>query len=147
MRQTLKAGATLDLLTKGELDESMGHNFDAAIRDILRGVDYLWFSGNGQSATTVEISGPESGYCWSIKFASVQLAAAGQFCVYLGENTASAPIASIASDPLNQAIATWTSNVVVLKDSRNLTFFSNGGGIVDWKLMVKQVPTEMQGKL
>jgi hypothetical protein len=146
MRQYLKAGAAIDMLTKSELDESMGHNFDAAIRSLLHGIDFLWFTGSSQGATTVLIPGPESGYVWSIKFAAAQLAAAGQFCVYLGENTASAPIGSIATDPLNQAIATWTSNVVVLKDSRDITFFSSAG-ILDWKLMVKQVPAEMQGKL
>ena len=145
-RQYLRPNSPIDILTADELKEAMGHSVDNTIRGLLRGVDYLTFQGNN-NANTIALPGPESGYCWSLKMASVQLSGAGQFCVYLSENTGTPPIASIASDPANQAIATWSANQVVIKDSRVILFSCTAATINTWMLRVKQVPTEMQGKL
>jgi hypothetical protein len=82
MKQYIKAGGAIDLLTKSELDDSMGHHFNAAIRDLLRGVDYLQYSGNGNGTGTFSVPyAPESGYSWSLKLVSVQLSAAGVLSV------------------------------------------------------------------
>lgn len=43
-------------------------------------------------------------------------------------------------------VTTWSSNQVVIKDGRSITL-SSSQVINNWRLMVQQVPTEMQGKL
>lgn len=150
MKQQLSAGGYLDLLTKDEITESMGHNFDAAIRDLLRGVDYLMFTGvgNGTGLFTIPYS-PEQGYCWSIKLLSVQLSASSNVSAYLGSTNTVAPIGNGNgfTNTNNEAIMTWSANQVVLKDSRQITLFASLANITNYLLAVKQVPTEMQGKL
>jgi hypothetical protein len=149
--QYLKAGGALDVLTKSELDQSMGHHFDAAIRDLLRGVDYLQFSGQGNGASTFTIPySPGSGYSWSVKLISAQISTAGQLSVYLSENIATAPLATVlaATNGSNiEAVARWSSEQFVIKDGREITLYCSAGNILSYHLSVKQVPTEMQGKL
>jgi hypothetical protein len=148
--QYLRQGGALDLLTKSELDQSMGHHFDAAIRDYLRGVDFLSFTGNGNGNMFTIPDAPESGYTWSVKLVSAQLSAAGQLSIYLGENNQVAPIGSIASasnGTNNECIATWSANQVVIKDGRVITLYCSAATILNWRISVEQVPTEMQGKL
>ena len=69
--------------------------------------------------------------------------------VYLGDNLITAPIAAIPAVPAfgnYYAVQTFTSNVVVLKDSRTLTLASTNG-IFAYKLISKMVPAEMVAKL
>lgn len=53
-----------------------------------------------------------------------------------------APVASTDYD----TVVKWSSQQVVIKDGRNITLASTQI-INNWRVMVKQVPTEMQGKL
>lgn len=149
MKQDVRNG--LDVLTKAELSEAMGHHFDKGIRDIYRGVDYLSFTGNANGANTFTIpDSPESGYSWSLKLVSAQLSASGQMSVYLGENNNYAPVGSIFAannGSLYEAIATWSSEQIVIKDGRVITLYCASANILTWRINVKQVPTEMQGKL
>jgi hypothetical protein len=149
MKQDLGPLGMIDMLTDKELRESLGHHFSAEIREWYRGVDYLGFAGVGNS-NTVTVAGPDSGYCWSLKLVSAQLAVAGELSVYPGDSVAVAPFGNTASavnGTANEAVLTFTSNVVVLKDQRNLTLSCAAGNILGWRLLVKQVPNEMQGKL
>jgi hypothetical protein len=69
--------------------------------------------------------------------------------VYLGDNLITAPIAAVPALPAFgsfYAIQRYTSNVVVLKDSRTLTLASTNG-IFAYKLISKMVPAEMVAKL
>lgn len=151
MRQAIRAGGELDLLTKTELQESMGHQFDAAIRDFLRGVDYLQFSGVANGGNTFTIpNNAESGYTWSLKLISAQLSAAGQLSIYPASNTNVAPIASVVAQTNGanyEAIAKWSSNQAVFKDGRQFTLYCESATIQNYLIIVEQVPTEMQGKL
>jgi hypothetical protein len=150
MRQQLTAGGYLDFLTKDELKESLGHSFDHAIRDLYRGIDYLQYvgQGNGTGLLTLPYA-PESGYSWSIKLLSAQLSAAGVLSVYPSSSPNVAPIAvitAVTNGPNIEAVATFSSNSAVVKDSAGITFFS-ASNILTYRIMVEQVPTEMQGKL
>jgi hypothetical protein len=151
MRQELRAGGVLDLLTKSELDESMGHHFDSVIRSWLRGEDYLSFVASGLGLQTINIPGPESGYTWSIKLLSINTNIAGQVVdVYAGSNTGLPPVGELTTSTSDNAVFTWSSNQLVIKDSAGITVTIGGGGgnvINGYHLRVKQVPTEMQGKL
>lgn len=151
MKQRVEPGGMLDMLTKSELQEAMGHHFDHAVRDLYRGVDYLMFQGQANNSTLFTIPNvPEAGYSWSVKLIGITSGglSAGQFAVYLGENANTAPVGigtGNGSVP-NTAIATWSSEQLVIKDGRSLTIAA-GAAITNYVLTVKQVPTEMQGKL
>jgi hypothetical protein len=262
----------VDLLTKDELSESLGHHFSAHLREKYRGIDYLGFAGPGNGTNQITLPGPDSGYAWSYKLISAQLAAssslqqpinsnlgsvvnpvgAGNICtmviantgaytieasvtltgtitaadinnvclsnigtsgfvypgngniagvsyplgpygnyfvagttialrtigagsgtatysgtvsatptglltgvtlpgllgVYPGDTVNVAPL-GVAQGTLNngnyEAVLTWSSNQVVLKDSRNITLYSMGV-ITNWRMLVESVPIEMQGK-
>jgi hypothetical protein len=150
MKQDLGPLGSADFLTQQELHDSLGHHFSAQVREWYRGVDYLGFYGAGP-ATLVTVPGPDSGYVWSIKLASAQLSAAGALSVYPGDATNVAPFGTataIAQGTQFEAMFTWTSNVVVLKDQRNLTLWAGGTTTINsWRVLVKQVPAEMQAKL
>ena len=149
-KQDMGPLGVIDLLTDKELRESMGHQFSHMVRDFYRGVDYLGFAGQGQGTSIVNVQGPASGYAWSLKLAAVQLSTSGALSVYPDERVNVAPLGtaiSVANGGTNEAVITWTSNVVVVKDQRIITFLSNAATILSWRLMVKQVPTEMQAKL
>lgn len=148
--QRLNAGGILDLLTKDELSECMGHNFDAAIRDLYRGVDYLTFTGNNPSAATGPFTipyTPNSGYCWSVKVLGFTLSATGNFGVWVGSNTAQAPIAVGTVGFQNAGVIDWSANQLVMKDQQSLTILGTSANVQNFILTVKQVPVEMQGKL
>lgn len=149
MQQKLAAGGYLDLLTKDELSQAMGHNFDDAIRDLLRGIDYLSFVGVATPNTglfTIPYV-PDQGYTWSVKLVAFTLSANAQPSVYLGSDTTQAPIAFPGFNTV--AVATFSANQVVIKDGTPITVFGAGGAtsVLNYRLHVKQVPTEMQGKL
>ena len=139
--------APLDVLTRVELEESLHKGFEAAERARVRGIDYMEVNGNGNGATTVTIPGPDSGYSWSVKIISVVISAGATVSAYLGENTLSAPIGQAVLTAAGAAIFTYTSNIVIVRDTRSVTLSTSAGGINAWKLLVKQVPGEMIGKL
>jgi len=150
MRQEIRSGY-LDVLTKSELQETMGHSVDGIVRDYLRGVDYLQFSGvaNGGNTFTIPNSS-ESGYTWSVKLISAQLSAAGELSIYPASSTNVAPIATVptyTNGTNYEAVAKWSSNQAVFKDGRQFTLYSSAADILNYLLIVEQVPTEMQGKL
>lgn len=153
MKQSLGPLGMVDILTDSELKESLGHNFSRMMREWYRGVDYLGFAGQGNGSSQITIPGPGSGYSWSLKLASVQLSATGTLSVYPSDNLLVAPIGVASAVAQNnftttfEAVVTWSSNQAVIKDGRNLTLFVGGAVIANWRLLVQQVPTEMQGKL
>jgi hypothetical protein len=139
--------APIDILTRLEMEEVLTKGLDQAERTRVRGVDYMEVNGNAANATSVTIQGPIQGYAWSLKIASVVLSAAGVFNVYLGDNQNTAPVGSVTLAAAGPAIVTWTSNIVIVRDSRYITLASSVAGIGAWKILSKQVPNEMIGKL
>jgi hypothetical protein len=150
LNQKLAAGGYLDLLTKDELSEAMGHNLDAAIVKWYRGIDYLTFVGvgNGQPTFAIPYS-PEAGYCWSLKLVAAQVGnSVSIMSIYI--NSIASPAIATASviGPNDDAIATWSANQVVLKDGQQIFLWTGSLGTINtFRLHVKQVPVEMQGKL
>jgi hypothetical protein len=141
----------LDVLTRLELEESLSKNSDKAVRDLYRGVDYVEWNGNGGGATTFTIpETPDSGYTWSLRLISVTLLAVGNVAVYLGDNITSS--SCIGGGPTgiknvdNVFIFYASTNQIVYKDGRSLTIGATQG-IDRIKILAKQVPSEMVGKL
>lgn len=149
MRQRI-GSYVLDLLTPDEHKSHLKDVFSAHLRELFRGVDYPMVAGNGSGTGVQSIEGPTSGYAWEFRSLALQLSAASPVSVYLGESTASPPIAvasSVANGAANEVVITWPSKAVVLKDSRSITVSAGAGNILNYRLIVKQVPAEMIGKL
>jgi hypothetical protein len=149
MKQDLGPLGQIDFLTDPELKASLGHSMSNAIREWYRGIDYMGFAGNGNGTNTFTVPAfPDSGYSWNYKLVSAQLAAAGTLSIYPGEVTTIAPIGvvtAIANGTNFDCVFRWGSNQCVLKDQRAVTLLGSAV-ILNWRLMVEQVPTEMQGK-
>lgn len=150
MKQDFAGLGVVDLLTDKELRATLGHHFDYAMRDWYRGLDYMGFAGPGNGTSTVTIQGPDSGYTWSVKLASAQLVTGGFLSVYPTDGATNvAPLGTGPTDAVgtnNDAVIRWGSNQAVIKDQRSITFLGTSA-ILNWRLLVLQVPTEMQGKL
>lgn len=141
--------APIDVLTRLEMEQVLHKGLDTAVRMHYLGVDYKEVNGNGDGAPIVSIPGPESGYAWSLKIASVTTLAADIFTLYLGENTIFPPIGNtptIACVGGFCGIITFTSNIAVVKDGRAITLVT-ANGVQEYKIIAKQVPAEMVGKL
>lgn len=141
---------TVDILNHSELKDALGHNISHQIREWYRGVDYTGAAGPGNGTGTIQVPCAEQGYTWDIKLVSAQLQAAGSLSIYPGESGGFvAPVgvvASIANGTLNECVMRWSSNQLVIKDGRTITLLSSTI-ILNWRVLAKQVPTEMQGKL
>lgn len=148
-KQDLGPLGSVDLLTNSELRETMGHHFSSLVRDWYRGIDYMGVAGQGNGTGQITLPLAEQGYTWNLKVVSAQLSAAGNLSVYPADGINVAPIgvvAAIANGANFDAVLTWSGDQAVLKDGRNLTLFSSVT-ILNYRVMAKQVPTEMQGKL
>jgi hypothetical protein len=141
---------TVDILTSGELRETLGHQMSHTIREWFRGIDYVGAAGPGNGTGLISIPASEQGYTWSIRLVGAQLAAPGALSVYPGETSGFvAPVGvvqSVANGSLNECVVMWSSEALVIKDGRVITLLSSQT-ILNWRILAKQVPTEMQGKL
>lgn len=149
MKQDLGPLGSVDLLTHSELKETMGHSLSAQVREWYRGIDYLGFAGQGNGTGQISVPGPAQGYAWDVRLVAVQLSAAGTLSIYPGDTNGVAPVgvaASVANGTANEVVYQWSSESNVMKDGRNITLVS-ASVILTWRVLVKQVPTEMQGKL
>jgi hypothetical protein len=151
MKQNLQPGGQLDMLTKDELSDAMGHKFDVFLRDLYRGIDFMELTGNNPTALNpVSVALMESGYTWSLRMVSVQTTAACQVSVYPSENINVAPIATfatVANGTNFDGVYLWSSEAAVYKDQRSMTLLCSTGNVINFRFKGKQVPTEMQGKL
>jgi hypothetical protein len=151
MRQQVMPNGFLEIPSKQELSEAVGHHFSDFIRDFYRGVDYIEIQGNASgSSTFTTVSIGDSGYAWSVRLISVQCSAAAQISVYPGENTNVAPIATEATTlngSNNEAVFWFSNESAVYKDQRVFTILASAGNILTYRIKAKQVPVEMQGKL
>lgn len=143
--------APVDLLTRLEMEEITHKGMSDFVQQLYRGVDWIEWNGDAGGATTFTIPfGPDSGYAWSLKLISVVLAGTGNVSVFLGENTNFAPIAGGAATEMANStyvyLETYGSNCAVFKDSKLITLTADAD-MSSIKILAKQVPAEMIGKL
>ncbi len=151
MEQRLHSAlAPVDILTRLEMEQVFHKGMENFFHQEYLGVSYKEFNGNADGASSVQIAGPDSGYAWSLKMISAVLAAADDLGIWLGENTTTAPIGGGATVKMGGQFVvnvTFTSNVVVISDQRLVTLAADTSTIGAYKLIAKQVPAEMVGKL
>ena len=148
-KQELGPLGSVDLLTNSELKESLGHSMSHQIRETLRGIDYMGTAGPGNGTGLITVPCADSGYAWSVRLVSAQLAAAGTLSIYPGDTNTVAPVGNVVAIPngtLFECVYLWSNQALVLKDARNLTLFSSVT-ILNYRILARQVPAEMQGKL
>lgn len=100
MRQQLTGGAYIDMLTKPELEEALGHHFDQVTMEAVRGIKMLRIpivtaTAQGASFTLAAAAGsnppgPDQGYIWRITrimVASNVLADTAKYVLYVGSDT------------------------------------------------------------
>jgi hypothetical protein len=147
-----QALAPIDVITASEMEALQNNNNEQLIRAWYRGESFRTLVGapSGAPIDTVYLPGPSSGYAIALRLAAVNLSGPGQFCVYVGNTDRFPPIASIASvnnGSIDQALADWGSQEVVLRDQHDIIFQCIGSTITSYRLHWKEVPGEMVGKL
>ncbi|HEX8762901.1 MAG TPA: hypothetical protein VF733_04045 [Candidatus Saccharimonadales bacterium] len=152
MKQQIVAGGYLEIPTVKELSENIGHNFDDAIRDLYRGLDFTAVQGlNPNNSNPFSIQNiMSSGYSWSIKIIAVSLSAAASVAAYDSESTVYPPINTATSAVFggkNEAVMFFSANQCVIKDQSAITLVATAGFVTAYRIWAQQVPTEMQGKL
>jgi hypothetical protein len=148
-KQDMGPLGSVDLLTNKELHDTMGHHLDHYLLEKYRGIDYMGLAGPGNGTNTITLPGPDMGYAWSYKLISAQLAGAGVLSAYPSDNTNVAPVGvatAVVNGANTDAVIQFSTNAFVLKDGRNITLLATQV-IQNWRIMVEQVPVEMQGKL
>jgi hypothetical protein len=99
MKQALHPGGALDMLTKPELTEALGHHADSIVREAARGVKVMRMPVIRESAPAAAFTlganpeaqgpGPEQGYIWRIcriMVASGTLSDNAQYTLYAGSD-------------------------------------------------------------
>ncbi len=158
MEVMIKAGAKLETTTPAETEQIVGSavrgHFDAQERQRARGVKLIRASAPGPlplASTLLIPNGPESGYIWSLRLLSVQLASAGTCLAYI---TSSAPgtsatpqrlVANFSTSSTSQVI-TFPTAAAMLYQSEGL-YLSASQNITAWFLAGWEVPAEMEYKL
>lgn len=147
MRVKLDFGTELDILTQGELDQSLSKA--AEIWDQrARGIRYIRRTAQPQAASYL-FPGPRQGFAWDLKLIGAQFAAADNLLVYLGE---SALFPLWGGEPHNAGstsvvdVATWSAHQVVLNPGESLTVKSFGGAVMTELIAAAiEIPAERLG--
>ena len=149
-RTQIKAGGFIDTPSMAELHDY----FSTRDREKYRGVKHIRVSGLGASpaATALMIpNGPESGYIWSLRILSAQLATAGTLLAYI---TSSSPATGATPQRLvfngstsgTSQVTTFPSAACMLYPGEGI-YLSGSQNISAWFLAGWEVPAEMEGKL
>jgi hypothetical protein len=135
----LDFGTEIDLLTKGELDQSLGHLSDQwRAREV--GVDYVTRYNTGIAAAVFTVPGPEQGWAWSMEQLSAQLSAAGTISVFW--DAQQTYLAAPVSNNGTNVYVSWGSHQCVLKPGRTLTVVPSTGTITSLMFSAIQAPAE-----
>jgi len=114
VKQQLGGIGVLDVLTKSELEEALGHKIDNVLRDMYRGEKLMRIPISRMQAAAAtltlpsgiggtEVPGPEQGYIWRIQrimVASNSLTDTAKYILYTGSDpTATDPVHVIEQGP------------------------------------------------
>jgi len=140
----LDFGMEVDLLTKGELDQSLSEA-QASWHARAAGTDFITRTQIGVDESSLQLPGPESGWAWSVKMVSAALSAAAVLSVWWDAQMtlpAAPPAASATS-----GVISWGSDSLVLKPGRALYASTSTGTITSVLVAAWQIPAERLGLL
>ncbi|MDA8316528.1 MAG: hypothetical protein M0010_15365 [Actinomycetota bacterium] len=149
MEFTLDFGAKVDVLTKGELDESLDP-FLAFFRDYAKGLKYVRPTGVAPDATTASggiLTAVPQGYVWMLTFAVIHVSAAATVTIGRGP-TAKIPLAkpTTLAAP-GWAEFSWSSRQQILQPGDEVSATASAGVLGSWALNVIEAPAEQVFKL
>lgn len=156
----LRAGAKIDLLTKDELDGSLGHYWDEALAERARGIKPLQFGAAPQAQVSATAGftiaqAPKEGYVWSLRLLAVSFPSPGNVAeFYRGSDTSTGipspntltPLASGSSGLVSSAsfgkgqLFLRSSDFVVIAAASAVTLNS-------YLMSVVEVPAELIWKV
>lgn len=155
MKFDLKAGVSIDVLTKDELDSSLRDYFAQAETAKARGLKPIIVEGNSGtiqiSATTGwPIEGPRQGYSWGLRFLGLNLGSAQTIQAWkTGDNLGLLPsqglIGSAASSQFPEI--TWSNIQGLIRGGEYVTLFAGAATVVGYRLVAIEVPTELEWKI
>lgn len=147
MKVKLDFGAELDVLTQGELEQTLS-KAAALWWERARGVRYVRRVSQPAAASVV-VNGPDQGWAWDVKLVGAVFSAADSLQVLLG----AAALWPVWAGPPGNAGATnvldsiiWGSHQVILNPGEQLTVKSAGGALISNLLVAAiEVPAERLG--
>lgn len=148
MKAKFEFGSEFEILTKGELDDSLGKVTD------------LWRQyAQGLKKPTKEfrlgtnsgiIPGPPSGLSWMLMLLGARISGADAVILYQGDQANNHPIGSSPAQAVAlPAIFTFPARAIILRPGENLFIqaFTGSTNIIDGWMSVVEAPTEQQFKL
>lgn len=170
-RQYLRPNGPIDLLTKSELTESLGHHFDELTRERVRGIKVMRMPITRQTASVASFTlganaeaqapGPEQGYIWRITrlmVASGSLADVAKYVLYVGSDTSATDAVHLIDAIIGGATPGQNVNVAFRPGNKSEWVFPGEqvyagitGATVNTQYtmtgLVVEVPAEMVGKI
>lgn len=147
MKVKLDFGAEIDVLTKGELDQSLDKTLEK-FRQYATGLKYVRPSGaTPKTPTAGLLTTVPQGYHWGLCFAAVHVSAAAT--VSIGRTpTAGIPLAApVVLAAAGLAVFAWSSKQQVLAPGDPVIVTASAGNIGAWTLNAVEVPAEQIFKL
>jgi hypothetical protein len=149
----LKAGASIDLLTKDELHNELGRYWAARENARGRGVKLIRRSGNtGTISATAAygIEGPQQGYVWAIRLLGLALSSAQTIQAWAaGDNSATVPAGGLLGQMASATYGTvtWSNIQGPLFGGEYLTLSAGGSCSAAYLLVAVEVPAELLWKI
>ena len=152
----LQAGATLDFLTKGELDQSLASAFDREWTARARGIKPLRFSlapVAAVSGTAAYVIGqtPNEGYVWALRQLGLTMSASVSVRVGIGDTGTTGPANLLLQNNITAStnpVFQWSGTQALLYPEEYPVLWASGSANVNnWCLYVVEVPAELVWKL
>lgn len=147
MKVRLDFGTELDILTQGELDESLSRAADTWYQR-ARGIRYVRRTST-PGAASVLVPGPQQGFAWDLKLIGAVFSAADSLEVFLGESQQYPLYGGTPGDAGTATTvdaATWSSQQVILKPGEVLTVAATAGKTITSLIVAAiELPAERLG--
>ena len=148
----LSAGAEIDMLTKDELDQSLGSYFAEQETARGSGIKVMRIQGVTTSIGTgvaFPIAGPEQGYAWALRSAGFSPSTSAAIRVWIGDNTATPPATGMVGfmPAANFGTIAWSSVQAVLYGGEYLQLSAGATCTTDFIIYAVEVPAQLLWKL
>lgn len=149
----LSAGASIDVLTKGELDQSLQSQFVAEWTERGRGIKVMRIQGVTTTINTTvafPIQGPEQGYSWALRSIGLSPSSAQAIRVWIAPDNSTTPPATGLIEFMASAsfmTSTWSNVQAVIHGGEWIALTASGACTTDYIIYAVEVPTQLLWKL